>query len=149
MAESVKPSEFHDRVIQGTDRHKSITLTALDGAELEDVELHVVSKAQLTRAIEAMPDEVFEGIDDEDEDLSAEEAEELAEQQGGGAVTEDMYRAFEQLCLQSLKHEGLSEIQMELIIEEFAFEVIFELGSEILTFSLEESGNVRDFRVQS
>lgn len=149
MAQSVDPTEFHDRVISGSDRYKTITLSAQDGAELEDVEMHPVSKAELTRAIEAMPQEVFEGIDAEDEDITAEEAEELAAQQGEAQVTEDMYEAFERLCTQSLKHEGLSKTQMELIVEEFSFEVVFELGSEILNFSLEESGVVRDFRVQS
>lgn len=149
MSDAVDPQEFHDRVIEGTDGFRTITLSAQDGAELENVEMHPVSKGTLTQAIEAMPDSVFEAVEDADEDMSAEEAEELAQQQGGAQVTEDMYWAFEKLCEESLEHEGLSKTQMELIIGEFAFDVVFELGSEVLTFSIEESGNVRDFREQS
>lgn len=149
MSESVNPQEFHDRVIEGADSHRLITLSAQDGAELENVQMHPVPKHVLTQAIEAMPDSVFEAVEDQGEDISPEEAEELAEQQGGAQVTEEMYWAFENLCKQSLLHEGLSETQMELVIGEFAFDIIFELGSEILTYSIEESGNVKDFREQN
>jgi len=149
MSESVDPQEFHDRVIEGTDGFRVITLSAQDNSELENVQMHPVSKGTLTRAIEAMPDSVFEAVEDADEDMSPEEAEEIASQNGGAQVTEEMYWAFDKLCVESLKHEGLSETQMELIIDEFAFGVVFELGSEILTYSLEESGTVRDFREQS
>lgn len=149
MSESVDPQEFQDRVIEGTDGYRAITLSAQDGSELENVEMHPTSKGTLTQAIEAMPDSVFEAVEDAEEDMSAEEAEELAQQKGGAQVTEDMYWAFEKLCKESLEHEGLSETQMGLIVDEFAFGVIFELGSEILTYSLEESGSVRDFREQN
>lgn len=149
MTESVDPGTFHDDVIQGVDKYKTITLTSESDRELEGVEMHIVSKAELTRAVEAMPDDVFDGIDSEEEDLTPEEAEELAEEQSGAHVTEDMYDAFEKLCKASLQHEGLSETQMGLIIDEFAFDIVFELGSEILNHSIENSGNVKDFRVQS
>lgn len=149
MAESLEPTTFHDRVLEGEDEYKTITLEAHDGGELDNVEMHVVSKGEITQAIEQMPNEVFDAVDADAEDLSAEEAEEIAQEQGGAQVTEGMFDAFESLCEQSLSHSGLSNVQMELIIEEFAFEMVFELGSEVLTFSLENSGSIEGFREQS
>lgn len=149
MTESIDPSDFHDRVIDGPAGFKTVALGSNDGAELENVEMHPVSKGQLSEAIEAMPSDVFDGVDTDDEDISAEEAEEIAKQQGGSQVTRDMYEAFEELCKNSLEHAGLSNTQIGLIIDEFAFDIVFEIGSEILTYSIENSGNVTDFRVQN
>lgn len=150
MAEALDASEFQKRVLEGTSGSKQITLEGPNGGELEGVEMSPVSKATLTGAIEAMPDDVFDAVEDEDvEDLSAEEAEEIAQEQGGGTVTEDMYRAFEDLCKASLSHDGLTDVQMGLVVDEFAFEMVFELGADILTFSLENSGQVTGFREQA
>lgn len=148
MTETIDAKEFQQRMLGGSDEFKTIVLEA-DGLELEGVEMHVVGKGQLSRTVEALPDEILEADTYEvDEDITAEEAEEIAAEEGSAKVTESMYNAFEELCTESLKHKDLTNVQMGLIVEEFAFELVFELGSEILTYSLENSGAVTGFREQ-
>ena len=151
MAQKEEAEEFYERVLGGSDYSKTITLEHNSGAELEDVQMTAVSKGEIGDAVGDMPDEMFEAA--EDEDVSAEEAQELAEEQasGGGAsaINKEVVEGFEELCNKSLKHPSLSPSQMEQIVAELNFQTLFELGSEILSVSIEESGDVQGFREQS
>jgi len=149
MAEEIDAQEWYERTIKGSGASKDVQLGRKDGRELDGFEMHAVEKQDLAFAINAMPDELFEAVEDE-ENVSAEEAEEMAQeaQEGGANVNPEMVDAFEYLCQESLAHEKFSGVQMQKIIDQFGFEMLFEIGSEIMTYSLEEAGDVQDFHVQ-
>ena len=149
MSEKVDAQEWYERTIKGSGASKDVQLGRKDGRELDGFEMHAVEKQDLAFAINAMPDELFEAVEDE-ENVSAEEAEEMAQeaQEGGANVNPEMVDAFEYLCQESLAHEKFSGVQMQKIIDQFGFEMLFEIGSEIMTYSLEEAGDVQDFHVQ-
>lgn len=149
MAEELDPQEFYERTIKGSGDTQTITLERGDGGQLTGVEMATVDKQDLAFAINSMPEELFEAVDDE-EDISPEEAEEMAREAGGSTqVSPEMVDAFEYLCQESLSHEEFSGVQIQKMIDQFGFEMLFELGSEIMTFSLENAGDVRDFHAQS
>ncbi len=139
--------DFYQRITQGTKRHQEITLTDSSGAALGGVKMHPVDKKTLASIIEKLPDEMFEAVDDADD---AEEAEEQLEEDGGSlsAVNEDTVGAFETLCEESLNHPELTEPQMDHIVSELNFEVLFELGTEIINMSSEQTGSIRSFQKQ-
>lgn len=140
--------EFYERVLEGTEHSKTITLEHASGAELPDVKMTPVSKAEIGEAVSDMPDELFEAA--EGEDVDPEEAEELAREAGASAsINKAVVEGFEDLCEKSLEHPGLSPSQMEQIIGDLSFQNLFELGSEVLSMSIEESGDVEGFREQS
>jgi hypothetical protein len=150
MTEEVDPEEFYDRTIKGTDQFKIIDLERQDGALLTDVELHVVSKEDLAEAISSMPEELFEAVDADEEDIDPEEAEEMAREAGGSTqVSPEMVEAFENLSVNSLHHDSYGTSQVRDIVDDFGFEMLFELGSEILTYSLENGGSVQTFHERS
>jgi hypothetical protein len=149
MTQEVDAQDWYKRTIEGTGLSKTLSLERKDGRELPKFEMHTVDKQDLAFAIQSMPDELFEAVDEE-EDVSAEEAEEMAEEasEGGANVSPEMVTGFEYLCEESLSHKAFSDVQMKKIIDNFGFETLFDIGSEIMTFSIEESGDVQDFHVQ-
>lgn len=138
---------FYERITEGKKKYETIELEHSSGATLSDVEMHPVDKRTLAGVIEQLPDEMFEAVEDAED---AEEAEEQIEEGGGSmsAVNESTVTAFEELCDASLKHSGLTTPQLRDIIQELGFEALFELGTEIINMSSEESGAVRSFRKQ-
>lgn len=148
MSTNDNAEEFYERLLEGTEHSKTITLEHTTGDTLNNVELTVVDKKNIADAVEDMPDELFEAT--EDEDVDADEAEEIARQTGqSAAISEEVVTGFEDLCGYSLEHPSLSDSQMRQIIEELDFTTLFELGTEILNFSVENSGDVKGFREQS
>lgn len=137
--------DFYNRVVKGTKQHKTITLEHESGSALEGVEVHPVDKRTLAAVIERLPESLFEAVEDADGDADVAED----EMEGDlSAVTEETVAAFEELCLKSLEHPDLAPTNMEEIIAELNFEVLFELGTEIIDMSIEETGDVRDFHEQ-
>jgi len=142
--------DFYKKVVEGTEHSKTITLEA-EEIKLAGVEQHIVDKKTLGAVIERLPDEMFEVPEDlDEEDLENMTEEEIAEanDDGGAAISEATVAAFEELCVKSLEHSDLTDKRMAGIIGEFSFEVLFELGTEILEFSIENTGDVQDFHVQ-
>lgn len=139
--------DFYERVTQGTERYKTITLEHNSGAALTDVKMHAIDKKSLASVIERLPDAMFEAVEGVED---AEEAEEQLEEQGGNlsAVTEDTVEAFEDLVAQSLDHEKLTNSQMRTLASELNFETLFELGTEIINMSVEDTGAIRGFQEQ-
>lgn len=139
---------FYERITQGKDRYRTISLEHETGSVLEGVEMHPVDKRTLAGVIERLPEELFEAVEDAPD---PEMAEEQFEEGGGniGAVTEETVEAFEDLAVESLKHNQLTNSQMRHIINELSFEVLFELGTEIINMSVESTGAVRDFQKQT
>lgn len=135
--------DFYNRVVGGTKNYKTTTLTHKSGTKLEGVEVHPVSKVKLASVIERLPDEMFEAVEGAEGDA------EIAEEEMEGdmsAVTKGTVEAFEDLVHASINHEGLSETPLREIVEELSFEVLFELGTEIIDMSVEETGSVQDFQ---
>lgn len=144
--------EFYKKVVEGTDHSRTISLETKDGTVLEGVKMAPVDKKTLAAVIERLPDEMFEVPEDIDQDeLKDMDPEDLEEQTGGNAtsaVTEDSVAGFEELCIKSLSHDDLVDRKMANIIANLSFEVLFELGSEVMDFSIEQTGDVKDFHVQ-
>lgn len=139
--------DFYKRITEGKTRYETISLEHTTGAMLEDVKMHPVDKTTLAGIIDKLPDEMFEAVEDAED---ADEAEEELEDAGGSlnAVTAETVEAFETLCKESLTHEGLTKPQMHHIVDELNFETLFELGTEIINMSSEQTGAVRGFRKQ-
>jgi hypothetical protein len=139
---------FYERVTQGTKQTNKITLEHSSGSSLPNVRMSPVDKTTLAGIIERLPEEMFDSVEGAE---SAEEAEEELEESGGSmsAVTGDTVEAFEDLVKKAIDHPNLTKPQMDHIVEELNFETLFELGTEIINISVEETGSVRGFREQA
>lgn len=139
--------DFYQRITQGKKQSRTISLEHSSGATLEGVEIHPVDKTTLAGIIEKLPDEMFEAVEGAED---ADEAEEQLEERGGSlnAVNENTVEAFEKLCKKSITHPELTTPQISHIVEELSFEVLFELGTEIINMSSEETGSIRAFHKQ-
>jgi hypothetical protein len=136
---------FYQRVVEGKKQSRSIDLEHADGYVLADVQMHPVDKKKLGEVIEQLPESIFEAAEEADGDI------EQAEEEVDGdmsAVTEGTVAAFEDLLHDSLQHEELTTTQMRAIVNELSFEMLFELGSECINMSVEETGEIRDFHEQ-
>lgn len=135
--------EFYERLTQGTEYYKEITLEHHTGAELQNVRMHPLDKQRLARAIEKLPEEMFEAVEGSDPDEAEEELEEQGESLA--AVTEDTVEAFEDMVHDSLEHDNLTNTQMRRVVSELDFELLFRLGTEIINMSVEKMGDIKDF----
>jgi hypothetical protein len=155
--------EFFKNVSQGTKKYKEVDLERKSGKQLKGVEMHPVSKIELAEVIEKLPNEMLEGGDadttDEAEDMlddveSAEDLidEEAVQEDSGGSgletITTGAIEGFEGLCKDSLEHEDLSPPEMSTVIDNFSFEVLFGLGTVIISLSIEEMGDIQNFHVR-
>jgi hypothetical protein len=139
--------DFYKRITEGTEQYKTIELEHETGATLDGVQMHAIDKQTLASVIERLPDEMFSAVEGAED---AKAAEEELEGQGGdlAAVTEETVDAFEDLVSESLNHEELTAAQMNHIAEELNFETLFELGTEVINMSVEDTGGIRGFREQ-
>lgn len=137
--------DFYKRITEGTKQHREIDLTHESGSTLTGVEMHPVDKVTLSQVFEKLPEDLFEGVEDAE---TAAEAEEQLEQSDTsiGAVNPDTVEGFEMLCKEALDHPELTDPQMRQIIDELSFEVLFEVGSEVIELSSEQAGAVQDFQ---
>jgi len=145
--EETEALDFYQRISEGKKRHETISLTEQSGATLTNVKMHPVDKRELANIIEKLPDEMFNAVDDADD---PQQAEEQLEEQGGSldAVNGDTVDAFEDICKKSLDHPGLTKPQMDDIVAELNFETLFEIGTEIINMSSEDTGAIRGFQKQ-
>lgn len=136
--------DFYERVTEGTEQYKEITLEHESGAALPGVRMYAIDKRTLAGVIERLPSEMFEAVEGAE---NPEEAEEELEESGGSldAVTEETVGAFEDLCAESLDHEDYTSTQVRHIVDELDFETLFTLGTEIINMSVEDTGSIRDF----
>jgi len=139
--------DFYKRITEGTKGYETITIEHKSGSELTGVEMHPVDKKRLAGVISELPDDMFEAVDETDDPESAEEQ---LEESGGSlnAVNENTIDAFESLCVDSLRHPELTSTQINTVVSELSFEVLFELGTEIINMSSEQTGSVQGFRKQ-
>jgi hypothetical protein len=136
--------EFYERVTQGVSRTRTITLEHSSGATLDGVEMSPVDKTLLASVIERLPNAMFEAAQNYDGDNPEED---LADEDLSlSTINADTVQGFEDLCKASLDHPDLAPPQMNSIIKNLNFEVLFELGSEIMDMSIEDDNSVRDFQ---
>lgn len=137
--------DFYQRIVEGKQRGRKIDLEHGDGYTLTDVEMAPIDKKTLAGVIERLPQQMFEAVDEAEGD--AEEAEENIEGDLS-AVTEDTVEAFEDLLAESLNHESLTNTQMRQIVAALNFEMLFEIGTEVINMSVEETGEIQAFHEQ-
>jgi len=139
--------DFYKRITSGTKSYETIEIEDKSGAVLSGVEMHPVDKKRLAGVISELPDEMFDAVDEAED---PEEAEAELEDSGGSlnAVNENTIEAFEEICTDSLSHPELTSSQVAAIVSELSFEVLFELGTEIINMSSEQTGSVQGFRKQ-
>lgn len=137
--------EFYDRVVDdgGSDEpDRTVTLEHETGAALE-VYLDGLDRKDVIDQIKHLPDSMLETMSGAED---PEEAEKRAREQNLLTdVDGDTIEAFEQLCTQGIEHPELTSQNIELMVSEFDFEVLFSLGAQIIELSFEESGSVTDF----
>jgi len=144
--QETQANEFYDRIVQGRDYTKEISLEHGSGATLEGVQMHPVDKQSLAYVVNRLPEDMFSAVEEAD---SPEEAEQMLEEEGEdaalGAMNDETVAAFEDLVSESLTHPDLTNTQMDEVVESLGFEVLFELGGEIMDMSFAESGAIKDF----
>lgn len=139
--------QFYNRITEGTKKYKTISLEHQSGARLDEVQMRPISKRTLAGAISTMPDELFDSVEGAED---ADDAEAQFEEAGGtmSAINEDTVESFENIVKESLIHPELTRPQMERICSELSFELLFELGTDIINMSVESTGAVKDFHEQ-
>lgn len=134
--------DFYQRVTQSGNDIRTYTLEHQSGAEL-NVELTVVNRKTLLDEIHRLPDQMLQTLSEAEDE---EEAQEMAEDRNMlSNVNGDTILAFENICVASMNHDELTSHNFEEIVAELDFETLFEIGSEIIEMSFEESGSIKDF----
>jgi hypothetical protein len=134
--------DFYQRIVEGKKHSKTIDLEHDEGFTLTDVEMSPIDKKTLAGVIERLPEDMFDAVEEAEGD--AEKAEE--EMDGDmSAVNRETVEAFEDLLSKSLDHSDLTNTQISQIVSALSFEMLFELGSEVINMSVEETGEIRDF----
>ena len=144
-------NRFFDRIVEGKEYYETVTLTHKSGDSLEGVEIHQVDKQQLAATIERLPEEMFDAMDEAETPEEAEEMLAEGDSDGSGgiaAMNAETVAAFEELLSDSLRHENMTNTQMDQIIEALDFEMLFELGGRVMDISFENSGSIKDFQEQ-
>lgn len=137
--------EFFERVTGGTDRYETIDLEHQSGATLSGVEMHPVDKGVLADTMSALPDEMFDAVEEADDANEAEETIEEDTELTMNAISRDVVEAFENIVGESLRHPDLAPPQMRSVAEELSFEMLFNLGVQIMEMSMERDGAIQDF----
>jgi hypothetical protein len=136
--------EFYKRVTESKNDVREYTLEHQSGAQMT-VELTVVNRKTLLDEINRLPDEMLETLSEAEDE---EEAQQRAEEQNMlSNVNGDTILAFENICVNSLNdpEDKLTSHNFEEIVAELDFETLFEIGSEVIEMSFEETGSIKDF----
>lgn len=140
----VDSMEFYQRVTESENDVSTYTLEHQSGAEMK-VELQVVNRKTLLDEINRLPDEMLQTLSEADDE---DDAQEMAEERNMlSNVNGDTILAFENICVASMNDpEGkLTRHNFEEIVAELDFETLFEIGSEVIEMSFEETGSIKDF----
>lgn len=140
--EEVEAMDFYNRVV-GSERETSeYTLTHESGAS-HTFQVEAVNRKDLLNEISNLPNEMLETISEaEDEEEATEEADDMGLLTG---LNGDTITTFENICVLGLSDEELFDDDIRGIVEQMDFDVLFELGAEIIDMSFEETGSVTDF----
>lgn len=134
--------DFYQRVTESENEVREYTLEHQTGAELT-IELTVVNRKTLLDEINRLPDEMLQTLSEAEDE---EDAQEMAEDENMlSNVNGDTILAFENICVASMNHDDLTSHNFEEIVSELDFESLFEIGSEVIEMSFEETGSIKDF----
>jgi hypothetical protein len=143
--QEVEAMEFFDRVVGEDDDQEpdeTVILEHESGAALE-VAVVELERNQLMDELSQLPDEMLEVLAGAND---AEEATEEADEENLlSSVDGDTSRAFESICGKGLRHPKLTSDNIEMIVSEFDFDVLFGLGAKVLEVSLGNTGSVTGF----
>lgn len=140
-------NEFYQQIVEGQDYATQITLEHESDRVLDSVQLSPVDKKKLASVIERLPDDMFDAAEGVEDPENAEE--ELEESEiSMSAISEETIEAFEDLVKAAVSHDELTDSQMKKIVENLGFEVLFEVGSEVIEMSFERNGKIKDFHVR-
>lgn len=143
----VEAMEFFDRVVSDEEDGptETVTLEHQSGAAL-DVYVEAVDRKEILDQLQLLPDEMLEVMGGAED---PEEAEELAEEANMLTnVNGDVIEAFENLCVQGITHPELTQHNLEMMVDEFDFEVLFGLGMKVMEKSFDGAGSVQGFHEQ-
>lgn len=143
MSKEVDAIDFVNRATStSNERSSEYVLEHESGAELT-VELRPVDRKKLLDEIGRLPDEMLETLSEAEDE---EEAQELAEEQNMlSGVNGNTVLAFENICAESFYHDDLTSHHYEDLVSELDFETLFEIGSEVIEMSFENTGSIKDF----
>lgn len=134
--------DFYKRVTESENEVREYTLEHQTGAELT-IELTVVNRKTLLDEINRLPDAMLQTLSEADDE---DEAQEMAQEQNMlSNVNGDTILAFENICVASMNHDELTSHNFEEIVAELDFETLFEIGSEVIEMSFEETGSIKSF----
>jgi hypothetical protein len=140
--EEVEAMDFYNRVVGSERDTKEVQIAEESGAGLT-VTLQVVNRKDLLDEISRLPDEMLETISESED---ADEAEENAEEAGLlSGVDGTTIEAFENICAKSLTHPEWTDIEVNQVVQQLDFEVLFPMGAEVIELSFAETGNITDF----
>lgn len=140
-------NDFYERLVEGTDYEKTVTLEHGSGATLE-VEVHPVDKKELANVIQTLPEEMFNAVEEADNPDEAKDMLDDEDDMSVSAMSGDTVDGFENLVSSSLKHDDLTQPQIDSIVSELDFAVLFELGGDIIDMSFAEGSAIKDFHAQ-
>lgn len=127
--------EIFERIVEGTDYSEQLTIESEYG-ELE-FEIHPLSRQERWDYMSQMPDGMFQAEEDEDGEV----------QVSGSSIPDgDATTAFEDLLVDALNHDQFSPSEIQLLVQKFEDEVLFNAAMEVLDRS-SEMGDVDGFRI--
>lgn len=139
----VEAMEFYNRAVNSESKTKQHTLELDSGAELT-VDLVPVDRTILMNEIGRLPEEMLETMSEAEDE---EEAQEMAEEENMlTGIDGDTIHAFQNICAESIEHEEWTTHNVQDIVREMSFEVLFEIGAQAIELSLEEQGSITGFR---
>lgn len=135
--------DFHSRLTDTDNKTSKYRLVHEPSNAEITVTMESVDRKKILDEINKLPSEMLQTLSEaEDED----EAQELAEERNMlSSVNGDTVEAFENICSHSLTHDELTSHHIDDIVGQLSFEVLFEMGSEIIEMSLGDSGSIKDF----
>jgi hypothetical protein len=132
--------DFYNEVMDSEEQTKEYTLEHERGYELT-VELSSANRKDVLDEINKLPDEMLAAISEAEEG----DEKEVAEEQNMLAnVDGSTVEAFESICAMGMQHDELTSHHFEDMAEKLDFEVLFEMGAQIIELSLDES-TIKDF----
>lgn len=143
--QEVEAMEFFDRVVGEDDDQEPDETVILEHKSNAALEVSVVEldRNELMDELSELPDEMLEvlaGAEDAEEATDEADEEDLL-----SSVDGDTTRAFESICGKGLRHPQLTSDNIEMIVSEFDFDVLFGLGANVLEVSLGNTGSVTGF----
>jgi len=135
--------DFYQRVTESKADSREYTLEHQSGAEVT-VEINSVDRKELLDEINRLPNQMLDTLSEADDE---EDAQELAEEQNMlSNVNGDTVLAFENICIAAINHDKWTTHNVQDIVAELDFETLFEIGSEVIEMSFEETGSIKSFQ---